>query len=93
VLVGGEIVTLFAAFPAIGKIFRRDRRMRVRLAGLFVITLLGVVSVLGIVVWVLAMFLGVGTLWRTFRVKPFFGVRPRRRPLSNSKQTSGYIAL
>ena len=47
--------------------------MLVQLAGLFVITLLGVISVLGVVVWLLAMFLGVGTLWRTFRVKPFFG--------------------
>jgi hypothetical protein len=65
-------VTLFAAFPAIGQIFRRDRRMLVRLAGLFVITLLGVVSVLGVVVWLLAMVFGVGTLWRRFRIKPFF---------------------
>jgi hypothetical protein len=72
VLVGGEIVTLFAAFPAIGQIFRRHRRMLVLLAGLFVITLLGIVpgGRSGLAAGHVSR---CGRVVADIRVKPFFG--------------------
>jgi nitrate reductase NapE component len=45
-------------------------RLLLLLAGLFLITLIGIVPVVGVLVWLLVMLLGLGALWRALQAKP-----------------------
>lgn len=65
------------AFAIADRLFNRDRaarsfggRLLLLLAGLIVVTLIGIVPVLGILVWLLVVLLGLGALWQAFRVRP-----------------------
>jgi hypothetical protein len=45
-------------------------RLLLLLLGLVLVTLIGIVPVVGPLAWLLIMLLGLGALWRAFRVNP-----------------------
>jgi cytoskeletal protein CcmA (bactofilin family) len=70
------VAWVVAAFAIADWLFNRSRtersfggRLLLLLAGLVVITLIGVVPVLGVLVWLLVVLLGLGALWGAFRVR------------------------
>ena len=71
------VAWVVAAFAVADWLFNRGRaersfggRLLLLLAGLVVVTLIGVVPVLGILVWLLVVLLGLGALWEVLRVRP-----------------------
>jgi hypothetical protein len=71
------VAWVVAAFAVADWLFNRSRaersfggRLLLLLAGLVVITLIGVVPVLGVLVWLLVLLLGLGALWQAFRIRP-----------------------
>ena len=73
----GWVVAAFAVGDWILNRGRAQRsfgsRLLLLLAGLFLITLIGIVPVVGVLVWLLVMLLGVGASWRVFQAKPSVG--------------------
>jgi cytoskeletal protein CcmA (bactofilin family) len=66
-----------SAFVVADWIFNRSRaersfgtRLLLLIVGLVVVTLIGVVPVLGVFLWLLIMLLGLGALWQALRVRP-----------------------
>jgi hypothetical protein len=70
----GWVVAAFAVGDWILNRGRAQRsfgsRLLLLLAGLFLITLIGIVPVVGVLVWLLVMLLGLGALWRALQAKP-----------------------
>jgi hypothetical protein len=71
------VAWVVAAFAVADWLFNRSRaertlggRLLLLLAGLVVVTLIGVVPVLGVLVWLLVVLLGLGALWQAFHVRP-----------------------
>jgi hypothetical protein len=71
------VAWVIAAFAAADWLFNRGRterslggRLLLLLAGLVMVTLIGIVPVLGVFVWLLVMLAGLGALWQAFRVGP-----------------------
>jgi cytoskeletal protein CcmA (bactofilin family) len=71
------VAWVVAAFGVADWLFNRSRaersfggRLLLLLAGLVVVTLIGIVPVLGVLVWLLVMLLGLGALWQAFRIRP-----------------------
>jgi cytoskeletal protein CcmA (bactofilin family) len=71
------VAWVVSAFGVADWLFNRGRtersfggRLLLLLAGLVVVTLIGIVPVLGVFVWLLVMLLGLGALWQAFRVGP-----------------------
>lgn len=71
------VAWVVAAFAVADWLFNRGRaersfggRLLLLLAGLVVVTLIGIIPVLGILVWLLVVLLGLGALWEALRVRP-----------------------
>lgn len=70
----GWVVAAFAVGDWILNRGRAQRsfasRLLLLLAGLLLITIIGIIPVVGVLVWLLVMLLGLGALWRALQAKP-----------------------
>ena len=71
------VAWVVAAFAVADWLFNRSRaersfggRLLLLLVGLVVVTMIGVVPVLGVLVWLLVVLLRLGALWQAFHVRP-----------------------
>jgi hypothetical protein len=70
------VAWVLAAFAVADQLFNRSRseqtllrRVILLLAGLLVIALIGIVPVVGPLIWLLVMLLGLGALWQALRAR------------------------